>query len=216
METFRPDYATSTRLVVSDRPGSEPTARRVRDGKRREAQIANALREQHGLDLRRPTDSEDRYEKIDRWLVTGDGRRLAVQVKYRQTGEDLLVEVYDKWYGWDDPKNKVGRDVTSPACHASLYAVLRSDRRTVVMVETRILRRLVEDMIVSARVGGWTSDYGPSAKTLRYFQGGCRAELKVMTDPADGRPKMVAYIPSAMLVGQARTYLVRLPKNWQE
>lgn len=187
---------------------------RVRHGRRREGQIADALRDQVGLSLQEPSEYEDKQRKIDRWLVQ-DGKRTAVQIKYRETGDDLLVEVFDKWGGWDHPINKVGRDMIGDA---RLYAVLRQDRQTVVMVATATLKKIVADMLAMAMQFGWTVDNGPQSKTLRYSKSGGRCELKVQRDPRDGRTKMVAYIPASVLEmeNQAQTYKVRLPKNWQD
>jgi hypothetical protein len=185
---------------------------RVRHGKTREKQIAEALTRQ-GLPLADATDREDKEMKIDRWLVR-DGRRTAVQIKYRETGDDLLVEVYDTWNGWDDPFNKPGRDMIGAA---RLYAVLRQDRKTVVLVPTAVLKAIVVDMVNAVALFGWTVDKGPACKTLRYSKSGGRCELKVQRDPRDGRTKMVAYIPAGVLAfeQQSETYTVKLPKEWQ-
>ena len=187
---------------------------RVRHGRKREGQIADALRDQVGLPLEDATEREDKERKIDRWLVK-DGKRTAVQIKYRETGDDLLVEVFDKWFGWDATGNKIGRDMIGDA---KLYAVLRQDRKTVVLVSTSTLKKIVNDMLTAARQFGWTVDNGDASKTLRYSKAGGRCELKVQRDPRDGRSKMVAYIPANVLIfeHQAETYKVNLPKNWQD
>lgn len=195
-------------------PGTLETRQRVRNGRRREGQIADALKTQHGLNLVEPSDHEDKIRKVDRWLVEGN-TRTAVQIKYRESGDDLLVEVWDKWFGWDDPRNKLGRDVQGDS---KLYAVLRVDQKTVVLTSADVLKKIVQEMVDAAKAFGWTVDHGPSSKTLRYNKAGGRAELKVQTDPYDGRTKMVAYIPANVLIfeNQAKTYKVRLPANWKE
>jgi hypothetical protein len=195
-------------------PGTLETRQRVRNGRRREGQIADALKQQHGLNLVEPTDHEDKIRKIDRWLVDGTSR-TAVQIKYRESGDDLLVEVFDRWDGWNGPRNKIGRDVQGDS---KLYAVLRTDRQTVVLTSAAVLKGIVNEMVEAAKTIGWTVDNGPSSKTLRYFKAGGRCELKVQTDPYDGRTKMVAYIPANVLIfeNQAKTYKVRLPKEWQD
>ena len=186
---------------------------RVKHGKKREGQIADALKSQCGLTLVDASDRDDKERKIDRWLVK-DGTKTAVQIKYRETGDDLLVEVFDKWGGWTHPINKLGRDMIGDS---KLYAVLRMDRKTVVMVATSALKKIVGEMLAAAEAFGWTVDEGDQCKTLRYSKAGGRCELKVQRDPRDGRTKMVAYIPANVLTfeHQATTYKVKLPADWQ-
>lgn len=194
------------------RAGSDQSQRFINSGRRREGQIADALKEQHGLNLVEPTDGEDRYQKIDRWLVEGD-KRTAVQIKYRESGDDLLVEVFDRFHGWDHPRNKTGRDVVGDS---KLYAVLRLDRTTVVLTSAARLKAIVNEMVRAAKETGWTVDKGTHSKVLRFFKAGGKCELRVQADPNDGRPKMVAYIPANVLIfeNQAETYKVRLPADW--
>lgn len=187
-------------------------ATRVRHGLNRERQIADALKLQAGLPIVDATGSEDKERKVDRWIAYPQ-RRVALQIKYRETGEDLLFEVYDKFFGWDDPKNKVGRDMMGDATE---YAVLLQDRKTIVIVPVAVAKRAIAIMIDGARQHGWTVE-GPHGATFRYFAGGAKLELKVQRDPRDGRPKMVAYIPSTYFKAseQAKVYTVALPHQWK-
>ncbi len=186
---------------------------RVQHGKNREAQIATALIQQAGLTLEDASEREDRTLKIDRWLVQ-DGKRTAVQIKYRETGDDLLFEVFDRWDGWFGRGNKVGRDMVG---NSKLYAVLRQDRKTVVMTEVATAKKIIQDMQNAARVIGWTEDKGEQSKTLRYTKNGGVCELKVQRDPRDGRTKMMAYIPTAVLQAESQTkvYTVAMPRDWR-
>lgn len=183
---------------------------RVQHGIQRENQIAKALREQAGLDLRAATTYEDKDRKVDRWLVDPQtGNRKAVQIKYRDTGNDLLFEVFDRFVDWDNPHNKVGRDMVGDA---NLYAVLLSDRKTVVMIPIDGAKEIITEMVEGARRFGWTSQNG-LVKTFRSFREGLTIELKLQKDPSDGRQKMVCYIPSGVF--QAQVYQVKLPHHWQ-
>lgn len=184
---------------------------RVRHGLNRERQIADALKNQAGLPIEDASGFEDRERKVDRWIAY-PGKRVALQIKYRETGEDLLFEVYDKFFGWNDPKNKVGRDMMGDATE---YAVLLQDRKTVVMVPVAVAKQAIEIMVEGAKQQ-WTVE-GPHGATFRYFTGGVKLELKVQRDPRDNRPKMVAYIPAQYFVAaaQAQTYRVALPNQWK-
>lgn len=185
---------------------------RVRHGLERERQIAEALKNQTPLMIEDASQFEDKERKIDRWLIRGN-QRIALQIKYRETGKDLLFEVYDKWFGWDDQNNKVGRDMIGDAKE---YAVLLQDKVTVVIVPTQKAKKLCREMESGARFMGFTTTHDGGA-TLEYIANGCRLNLKVQRDPGDGRQKMVAYIPAEYFLSekQAEVYRVRLPKEWR-
>jgi hypothetical protein len=169
------------------------------------------LRDQVGLPILDASEFEDKERKVDRWIAYPTGK-VALQIKYREVGEDLLFEVYDKWFDWDHPNNKLGRDMYGDAKE---YAVLLTDRKTVVMVPTKLAKDTVQKMTAEARKNGFTVK-GWTSQTLRYFAHGLKLELKVQKDPADGRQKMVAYIPASYFVAeaQAKVYEVALPKQW--
>lgn len=198
--------------MVNHRPGSLDPRTRVRHGRERERQIAKALKEQVGLPIQDASEFEDKERKVDRWIAYPTGK-VALQIKYREVGSDLLFEVYDKWFGWEDPKNKLGRDMFGDATE---YAVLMQDRHTIVMVPTALAKETVKEMVDEAHKNGF-SYHGHNGSTLRYFKHGKKLELKVQRDPGDGRQKMVAYIPADFFVAeaQAKVYQVNLPNNWQ-
>lgn len=185
---------------------------RVRHGKERERQIAVALKNQVGLPIVDATEDEDKDRKIDRWIDYPEGR-IALQIKYREVGEDLLFEVYDKWFDWNDSRNKLGRDMKGDAKE---YAVLLKDRHTVVMVPTKLAKDVIYEMLEAARQNGFQPS-GWYSSTLRYFVHDLKLELKVQKDPDDGRQKMIAYIPSSYFVAesQAKVYQVMLPRKWK-
>jgi hypothetical protein len=197
----------------------EPDAtKRVALGKLRESQIANALKNQHHLDIRDATDSQDKFRKIDRWLFM-NGALVPLQIKFRNKGDDLLFEVYDTFRGWEfrdgitastqyGLQNKIGRDMQGDAL---LYAVLLSDGKSVKIVDTAPAKRFIWEMVKTAETKGWTTE--THTKTLRLtLPNGKRAELKLQSDPGDGRPKMVAYIPPTMFEGPL--YTVDIPQQW--
>lgn len=198
-------------MTIAPRPGSLDPRTRVRHGLERERQIANALKVQIGLPIADASEFEDKERKVDRWLNYPEGR-VALQIKYREVGEDLLFEVYDKWFDWDHPRNKLGRDMFGDAKE---YAVLLTNRKTVVMVPTKLAKDIIAKMIEVARSEGF--EEGARSNTLRYSVNGLTLELKVQKDPGDGRQKMVAYIPASYFVAeaQAKVYEVFLPRKWK-
>ena len=186
---------------------------RVRHGVERERQIAVALKKQIGLPIVDASEYQDKTRKIDRWIDYPEGR-IALQIKYREAGEDLLFEVYDKWFEWNDSRNKLGRDMIGDAKE---YAVLLNDRHTIVMVPTQLAKDVIYKMIETAKQVGFTSgSYSPTL-TLEYFVHDLKLELKVQKDPGDGRQKMIAYIPASYFIAeaQAKIYEVALPRKWK-
>lgn len=185
---------------------------RVSKGRARENQIANALKAQHGLNIVDASHDEDCVQKIDRWLIDKDGVRHALQIKYRETGDDVLFEVFDRFLGFDDPANKTGRDVQG---QSTLYAVLKTDRKTVCVVHCSVARKVIDQMVACVRERGWTVRNAVS-KTFYFHAHGLRLELKRQVDPRTGDPKVIAYIPTAYFEAEAqlREFKVGLPKNW--
>lgn len=207
-------------------------AKRVALGKVREAQIADALRDQHHLDIRNATETQDKFRKIDRWIFQ-NGKRIPLQIKFRTKGDDLLFEVYDTFRGWEYPdgitltrwengktilQNKIGRDMQGDA---QLYAVLLSDGKTIKVVDTSIAKAYIWSMVQHAEENGWTRegytktlivDAVPARTKNKEMPNYRPAELKLQHDPGDGRPKMVAYVPPLMFDGPV--YTVSLPERW--
>lgn len=183
-------------------------AKRVASGKAREAQIANALRDQCGLDIREGTDYQDKYRKIDRWVYNSNGPRTPLQIKFRQKGSDLLFEVYDTFLGFGHPKNKIGRDMIGDS---TLYAVLLSDGQTIQLVKTHGAKLVIWNMVKIVQAKGWTKE-NQNSKTFSVRWGNSEPQIKLQNDPGDGRPKMVAYLPPQML--NPTTYTVQLPQKW--
>lgn len=186
--------------------GSQDVNIRLKRGLERERQVADALRIQIGLPIEDASKFQDHERKVDRWIAYPGQKRVALQIKYREVGKDLLFEVFDKWFAWDDQRNKLGRDMFGDAKE---YAVLLSDQKTVVMVPTLLAKNVINEMVSLARVNGFTI-----GNNFHYFVHGVKLVLKVQKDPADQRQKMVAYIPPDYFVAeqQANVYQVVLPR----
>lgn len=187
------------------------SADRVRIGTRREAEIADALRDQHGLDVKDATADEDKgRQKVDRWLVR-DGHRYGMQIKFRQTGDDILFEVYDTYHGPGDARNKRGRDMIGSA---EYYTVLASDQRTAYLLPVNVAHGLINEAMDMIEKFGWTREQH-SRKVFKWFKTPNSAiEIRLTTDPKDGRPKIVAFIPPAVFAQEdaVEVYSLKLKK----
>jgi hypothetical protein len=154
---------------------------RVKTGRRVESDIIAALRRQ-GLKLELPTPDEDKKQKIDAWIVDKHGVKHSLQIKYRESGDDILFEIIK-----DVEKNIVGRDWEGLA---EYYFVL--DRNNTgrlyltapIKAKATVVKRLVlEDLAVTPEKDSW-EDYGWQAK--------------IRPDRAHGQKKLMGYFSTRL------------------
>jgi len=172
---------------MNERLAEKEKRERLESGRRIEQLIYNRL-QQIGFNLRKPNSHEDMTQKVDAWYHTKENKRVGIQIKFRQSGSDLLFEVYDTFVDFKHPQNKLGRDMIG--C-AELYAVMVNDELIVVKKQKAI--DAINEMMDEARCNGWSG--GRETKTLYYESEGHELVLKMQSDPHDGRKKIVAYIP---------------------
>jgi len=155
-------------------------AQRVQYGKSIEKQIFDNL-VQCGLKLREPSTQEDKYEKIDGWWETPSGEK-PIQIKYRDTGDDILFEVL-----LDYERGIPGRDMVGKAV---FYAVLSRTGGNIVLVSVQEAKSLIAAAQDAADQEGF-DDRG----NFRYRG----MMLRIRPDPRTGQDKLMAYIPVSML-----------------
>jgi hypothetical protein len=153
---------------------------RVEYGKSIEKQIFDSL-VQCGMKLREPSSQEDMYDKIDGWWETPSGEK-PIQIKYRDTGDDILFEVMK-----DYRRGIPGRDMVGKA---EFYAVLSRVGGKIVLVSVAEAKKLIEEMKTRAEDEGFD-------QRGNYRMGG--AILRVRPDPRSQQDKLMAYIPVSML-----------------
>jgi hypothetical protein len=164
--------------MLADKDNNE----RIQSGKKVESFIIERLNKS-GLALSKASDYDDMLKKVDVWIGKGK-EKVGVQIKFRETGSDILFEVYDTFYDFNDSRNKLGRDMTGDA---KKYAVLINKK--IVIVEKSEAKQVIDDMILDARCNGWKE------KTIYHRERGLELQLKLTKDHADGRKKIVAFIP---------------------
>lgn len=153
---------------------------RVQYGKSIEKQIFDNL-VGCGLKLREPTDRQDKYDKIDGWWETPSGEK-PIQIKYRDTGDDILFEVM-----LDYERGIPGRDMVGKALY---YAVLSRTGGTIVMVSVAEAKELITRAQEAADQEGFD-------ERGNFRMGGLI--LRIRPDPRTGQDKLMAYIPVSML-----------------
>ena len=146
---------------------------RIAAGKVKEKVILDTLRK-HGFVIEEPTKEEDTEDKIDGWILE-NGQRNAVQVKFRESGDDIIFEVMK-----DLNRGTVGRDSVSKAHY---YLVV--DRHgTARLYLTAPIKKIAQQMIPIAQ-----GLFG----TRKTEWKGIGWELKITTDRAHGNTKLMAY-----------------------
>lgn len=154
---------------------------RVNYGKGIEKQIFDNL-VACGMKLREPSNSEDMYDKIDGWWDQ-NGSEEPIQIKYRDTGDDILFEVMK------DYQRKVpGRDMVGKAVY---YAVLARSGGQIVVVEVAEAKRLIQSALTAVEHEGF--DNRGNYKTQNGLM------LRIRRDPQSGQEKLMAYIPVSSL-----------------
>src|SRR5271154_5018834 len=77
---------------------------RVRRGKIGESGIKQNLVKYFDFKVDDPTEQEDMVEKVDAYLThPRTPKRLSAQLKFRESGNDLLYCVYEPFFGVDHP-----------------------------------------------------------------------------------------------------------------
>jgi hypothetical protein len=142
-----------------------PMGQRVKAGKKMEQRIIDSMNSA-GIIVTPATAQEDMYQKIDGWL---DGQSL--QIKYRETGNDILFEVYKDWI-----KGIEGRDLCGKA---DLYACVNLAGQGVI-VRTTDIKNLVRAALPTVKDKGFYKAAG--------------LDIKLRPDAYHGQLKCVAFI----------------------
>ena len=151
---------------------------RVKAGKKLESIIRQRLVD-IGVWVRDASDQEDMVDKIDGYINVG-GKQASVQIKQRQTGDDIIFEVFsDVSIASDEAPN--GRDFIGKA---DWYAC-RDRSGNITVVPTSKLKAVASAFI---------KQYGRNINRPIRFQG---AQFRSTTDNHSGQPKLMAYFPTS-------------------
>lgn len=151
---------------------------RVRYGKGLESQIIQQMRAQ-GMCLDPASRRDDTCRKVDAWWVSPTTRR-GIQIKYRETGDDIIFEIYK------DFQNKVlGRDMVGDS---DLYLCVNRKGRGY-LVSTREIKDIVNNALDLAKQSSrpWTTFSNQSI------------QMKLRPDAFHRQMKLVGFIRSESL-----------------
>lgn len=149
---------------------------RITSGKKVEKQILDSLRRK-GYQILDPSSSEDMYDKIDGWWVDKKGGKHPIQVKFRQSGDDILFELVKNL-----DLGKEGRDMKSKA---TLYLVANR-QGTTRLYQTKVFKDKAKEILDIVEEDLQTHPE-------QQFWRGNGWEARVQFDRSSGDRKIVAY-----------------------
>jgi hypothetical protein len=154
---------------------------RIAAGKVKEKMIVDQLRK-YGVKIDDPTQQEDMYDKIDGWMYDSKGVKNSVQIKFRESGDDIIFEMVK-----DLDKNIPGRDMISKA---QLYLVV--DRTGAgKLINTDSVKKKAQELLKVVE-----SDLEKNPNKTRWSNVGW--EVKITQDRAHGQNKLMGYFNPKM------------------
>ena len=153
-------------------------SRRVETGRRVERKILDGLKH-IGLNVLDASPDDDMRLGIDGYLVDTEGKKHSVQIKYRETGDDILLELIK-----DIAKGIPGRDMRSKA----EYYLFVSREGTGKLFEMAPIKNIGDTLLL-------LFDKEQRTNPLKTLWGaGNKWEMKITTDRAHGQRKLMAYL----------------------
>lgn len=168
---------------------------RVNFGKKIEQQIIDQLSAK-GWKITPATQEHDMYDKIDGWVEI-DGEKRPFQVKYRDTGDDILMEMCLRIQLENvDPDNindRIfnGRDAVGKA---SIYICLNKSGTLVRVCDANYAKSIAKGMAVQL-IKAFKQNGERSITTSS-------GQAKLTRDPATGIPKLMVYMTPSVLKSQ--------------
>lgn len=157
---------------------------RVESGKQIESKILDALKTHVGWNIQSASTSEDKYDKIDGWIIENN-QKTPLQIKYRDkaSGSDIFMEVLK-----DYNKNIPGRDMIGKA---KIYVTLANN--TLMIRQADEAKKIASEMAEELRQKIATN---PTTTRMSTSKG----MIMISPDPATGVEKLKAYInPNAFV-----------------
>lgn len=159
--------------MIADNPNYN---QRIEQGKRIESKIIFALRAM-GFHIDDATAHQDMHDKVDGFWIDKKGTRYPFQIKWRQSGDDIIFELIQNMVTGNE-----GRDYKSSA---QLYIVADTHGKTRMFL-AKPIKEKAKSVLASVQ-----SDLKKNPQQFN-FQG-YGWEVKIQFDRADGHKKMVAY-----------------------
>jgi len=129
---------------------------RLKYGKKREQEILDAMAQEYNWLVFPSSAQQDKFDKIDAFVKTPyndpyfPSEEFSLQVKYRKTGDDILVETMLFWHpesfeeeliDWD---NYGGRDLVGKS---EKTAILNRQGDKIYVIDTLVIKELAKSMV---------------------------------------------------------------------
>jgi hypothetical protein len=192
MQTFRKWLEAQETMVRQDIAGKHMSDR-VSFGKKVESNIISKLTDA-GWKITPASQSQDMFDKIDGFVHLSN-TVLPIQIKYRDSQDDILLEVMKGWtpekFGVGVPIEFNGRDMIG---HAAIYVSLSKDGNTIRVRSANEAKSVAESMV--RRLKDNYRKSGGKETSLQTPKG----EAKITNDPANpSLRKVMAFIKPGAL-----------------
>lgn len=135
----------------------------------------------HGLEFRSAIVSD----KMERFLVTPDGDKK-IQVKFRRSGNDILIDVFEPFYGVQSDRTKYGRDYVS---QYDVFICLNG--KEIKVIDGKRQKEVIEEILVEWKDNKWQLPVFDSKK----YEG---CQIKYTRDRISKTPKILMFINPAV------------------
>jgi len=163
---------------------------RVAFGKAEEDKIIWCMAE-HGFTLEKSSHKEDCKDKIDAWHVAKNGKRNKCAIKVRKGDKeknDILIAVRDPWYGEEDERTKIGRDVIT---EYAFYITRNPEKTKIRVTNGKVISKIVNDMLAELKISNWNLNEKNNVMVSSNYQG---CQLRYHRDAWKGHPKILGFI----------------------
>jgi hypothetical protein len=153
---------------------------RISAGKQQESFIISAMKAR-GFNIEIPNAHQDKYDKIDGFILPKAGGRLSFQLKQRESKNDIIFEIIKDW-----DQNIEGRDLISKA---ELYVIVDSTGLLNIYNVNEIKAKAKELLALA--------DAKPNINQV-----GQGWELKFTIDKAHGNKKLMAFFSPSLFTSK--------------
>jgi hypothetical protein len=161
---------------------------RVETGRALEPKIITALREA-GWTVNPSKPNQDKHDKVDAW-VERRGKWLPMQIKYRDTGNEIAMEAMLDWHPdrFHAPYLFNGRDMVGGS---KLYACLDKGGMIIRVCDAEEAKQAGQEAVRKLAAAFQNSQTRVASTS--------KAEARITGDPASGRQKVMVFVrPEAL------------------
>lgn len=189
---------------------SMPTNDRVSFGKEKETTVISCLNNRYssfGYNLIPSSFQEDCNDKIDCWQIQNE-QKYPVCIKTRTSKDDILVSMFDPFFGINNTLTKIGRDFSQVYAY---YITMSKDEKTIRVANGKRIHSICLDIwneFVSTdqELVHSMEELNPRELLDSEKYSGC--QLWLHYDRFKCTPKILAFIPPTVLGKDCRFHCI--------